>query len=89
VIIGDGSPACTSNATTGPVTLTNNTGAVELVGNSVTGPVKVTGNTGSITDIAKNSILGPLSCSANAPPPTNGGSGNVVSGPRSGQCAGL
>jgi hypothetical protein len=53
---------------------------VSLVGN-VTGttPIVVSGNT----------IVGPLTCSGNQPPPTNDGQPNTVSGPASRQCSDL
>jgi Concanavalin A-like lectin/glucanases superfamily len=34
-------------------------------------------------------ITGPLSCSGNQPPPSHGGLHNDVTGPKTGQCAGL
>jgi hypothetical protein len=53
----------------------------------VTGPVSVTGDVGGPTVIEGNKITGPLSCSGNTPPPTDGGYPNTVTGARSGQCS--
>jgi hypothetical protein len=72
----------------GPVTITGSGGAVAVAGSQVSGPVSVNGNTGS-TVVAANAIGGPLACSDNAPPPTNLGDANTVTGPSSGQCSGL
>jgi Glycosyl hydrolases family 43/Ricin-type beta-trefoil lectin domain len=79
---------------TGPVMLAGGTGvtvgdpASDCAGNTVTGPISVTGTAGPSV-IADNRITGPLACSGNEPPPSNGGFGNSVLGPRSGQCSDL
>jgi hypothetical protein len=53
----------------------------------VTGAVSVTGNVGVPTTIEGNHITGALACSGNTPAPTDGGTGNTVTGARSGQCS--
>jgi arabinogalactan endo-1,4-beta-galactosidase len=78
----------------GPVSLTGGASvtignpALDCAANEVSGSVTVTGTDGWNV-IAGNTINGPLSCSANEPPPVNNGSVNQVRGPRSGQCAGI
>jgi hexosaminidase len=62
--------------------------AGECAPSTIKGPVALQNNTGS-TIISGNRISGPLSCAGNTPAPTNAGRPNSVSGPRSGQCAGL
>ena len=62
------------NTVTGPLSLTNTTGAAS--------------NADSATpEIEGNTIRGPLSCSGNTPAPTADGHPNTVIGPKSGQCA--
>jgi large repetitive protein len=55
---------------------------------TVSGPVSITGKTGA-TVVAGNSVNGALSCSANNPAPTDGGTPNTSNGPATGQCSGL
>ncbi len=75
----------------GPISLRNVTTKLSLVGNHVTGPVSLRDNvTGSAPiSLWSNTIVGPLGCSGNQPPPTNDGQPNTVSGPVSVQCVGL
>jgi hypothetical protein len=75
----------------GPVRVSGSTTRVAIAGSTVTGPVNVVGNATGATPImiSDNRITGPLACSSNQPPPINGGLTNDVTGPRSGQCAGL
>jgi hypothetical protein len=40
-------------------------------------------------DLSANQVRGSLSCAGNRPPPINDGSGNTVSGARTGQCRAL
>jgi beta-glucosidase len=56
--------------------------------NTVTGPVKVT-NTAGLSILGGNRITGSFHCTGNVPPPTNNGAANIVTGPKSGQCAAL
>lgn len=76
---------------TGPVFLRDGTARLSLVGNHVTGPVTLVRNvTGSVPIVVSgNTIVGPLACSGNEPPPVDGGYPNTVSGPKSGQCGDL
>ena len=90
VIIGDvlyDGAACAGNTQTGAVTLSGNTGQVVLGGSTVTGAVSVTSDVGGPTVIEGNHITGALACSGNTPAPTDGGTGNTVTGARSGQCS--
>ncbi len=75
----------------GPVSLRGSTSLLSFTGNHVTGPVSVTNNVTGSTPIlvSGNTVIGPLACSGNQPPPTNGGIPNQVLGPVSGQCTGL
>ncbi|MEU4198045.1 M64 family metallopeptidase [Kribbella sp. NPDC026611] len=71
----------------GPVTADHVTRSLVAVGSTVQGPVSVTATTAAA--LAGNTIQGPLTCAANTPAPTNLEAPNLVSGPRSGQCAKL
>jgi hypothetical protein len=75
----------------GPVFLGNATTKVSLVSNHITGRVSLVDNVTGTTPIvvSGNTVVGPLACSGNQPPPTNDGQPNTVSGPKSGQCSGL
>jgi len=57
---------------------------------AVEGGASLTGNSAgtAISQVAANHIGGPLACSGNTPP-TDDNQPNTVSGPASGQCAGL
>jgi hypothetical protein len=81
----------TGTSFVGPVSVSGTTGSLVLSGNRIVGPVTLTGNTTAPTPIvvSGNRIIGPLSCSGNVPPPVDDGVPNVVTGPKSGQCAGL
>jgi hexosaminidase len=57
-------------------------------GNIILGSVRVDSTAGPSV-IGGNGILGTLACTANEPPPVNGGSANTVLGGRTGQCSGL
>lgn len=83
------SPACGGNVILGPVTLTGNSGGVELGANMIAGQVTLTGNGGPAPVVAANTIAGPLSCAANAAQPTDNGQPNTVHGPALGQCVAL
>jgi hypothetical protein len=92
VLIGDdGAPGCGTSTISGPVTLTGNTAGIQLGGNTIHGPVTLTGNSGGTAapGVEANQISGPLACSGNTPAPTDHSQPNTVSGPASGQCAGL
>jgi len=75
----------------GPLSTSGATQRVAIVDSHVTGPVSVTNSAtgGTPIVISGNRIIGPLACSGNQPPPGNGGTTNNVTGPKSGQCAGL
>lgn len=75
----------------GPVTVSRMTGQVSLTNATISGPVTLNGNNAGSTPIVlgDDTISGPLSCSGNTPPPANDAQPNAVSGPESGQCAGL
>jgi uncharacterized repeat protein (TIGR01451 family) len=95
VAVGDpGDDACPANTINGTVTLSSNHGGLDLIGNRIAKNTYVNGTSGTGpfpedigAEIEANSIGGNLSCSGNAPPPTNDGHANSVSGNRSGQCA--
>lgn len=97
VLIGDGgdSSTCTANTIKGSVTLTKNTGGVELGGNTITGSVTVSNNVApnsgsptedAATEIEGNSIGGSLTCLKNNPAPDYDGAIGTVGGQRVGQC---
>ncbi|HZM76308.1 MAG TPA: M14 family zinc carboxypeptidase [Candidatus Limnocylindrales bacterium] len=75
----------------GSVRVAGVTGAVVIAGSTVNGPVQLqdNGTTGGATLVAGNVVRGPLRCTGNAPEPVNLEFSNVVTGPRSGQCASL
>jgi hypothetical protein len=75
----------------GPLTLRDGTKQVAVIGNRVTGPVSVDRNVTAPAPIviAANTIVGPLRCAGNEPPPVNNGQPNSVTGPKSGQCRDL
>jgi hypothetical protein len=74
----------------GPVSADHVSRSVVVVASTVQGPVSVTNaSTTQPPALAGNTVNGPLTCSANAPAPTNLEAPNRVSGPRSGQCARL
>ena len=57
-------------------------------------PTSITNNNSSADDspdveVSDNTITGPLTCTGNTASVTNEGSSNTVTGPESGQCAGL
>jgi hypothetical protein len=90
----DGQPACAASTLKGGLSLGGNSGGFEVAGNAISGSAAFTGNTGTgpywqdaAPEIEGNSIGSGLSCSSNNPAPTDGGQGNKVSGPRSGQCS--
>jgi hypothetical protein len=74
IVIGDGTPGCAANTITGPVTLTNDTGGITMIGNTVDGPLSISGSSGGIV-VTGNTITGPLKLSGNT--------GSVVSSPNS------
>ncbi|WP_328324582.1 family 20 glycosylhydrolase [Kribbella sp. NBC_00382] len=86
VWIGNGE--CTPTTVRGPVSVTGTTGQVTVDSATIAGPLVLRNNTGP-TIVSGNHISGPLSCTGNSPAPTNAGRPNSVSGPKSGQCAGL
>lgn len=96
VLVGDGSPACGASTIRGRVTLTGNTGGLELGGNTISGPVRLTSNSGPGHDtgtagleVEANHIRGSLVCWRNIPAPSDGNQPNTVTGHATGQCVGL
>jgi hypothetical protein len=79
----------TGSTVTGPVRVSGTTGAAVIVTTLVTGPVQLqdNGTGGGAILLAGNVVRGPLRCTGNAPAPVNLEFSNVVTGPRSGQCA--
>lgn len=75
----------------GPVAVSEVTGNVVIIGSDVSGPVAVLANDTGFAPIvvAGNIVGGPLLCRGNTPAPVNEGLPNTVSGPATGQCAGL
>ncbi len=75
----------------GPVSVRAGTTKVLVAGNHFIGPVSMRDNVTGTMPIALsgNTIVGPLACSGNQPPPVNEGVPNTVFGPVSGQCEGL
>jgi hypothetical protein len=95
VLIGanaDDAGGCGANTIVGPLTISSNTGGIEVSSDAVTGPVMVTNNSGSgllaedgVPEFEANNVTGSLACSGNVPSLTN--QGNSATGPRSGQCS--
>jgi hypothetical protein len=91
-----GGAGCKANTILGPVSLSSNTGGVEVAGSKISGATSVTNNTGYLpvqqnnvyppTEISGNTISGSLACSGNVPAPTDGGQANKSTS-RSGQCS--
>lgn len=86
-VSGTGSLYADGATIRGPLGVTG-AGSASLSGSLVRGPVSITGVTGGVT-LSGNRIEGPLACTFNDPPPTDGGVPNEVRGPASGQCAGF
>jgi 5'-nucleotidase len=79
----------------GPLTVSGSTAGAELSGNTISGPVNVTRNAGTAPgadqgglEVESNRVSGSLSCSANSSA-SDDGAPNTVTGPATGQCAGL
>lgn len=98
VLIGDpGDDVCAANTLGSSVTLSNNTGGVEIAGNTrIGGNVSLTGNSGAgpfpedfEPEVEGNTIVGSLYCASNSPGVKNDGSTNNAGGAKTGQCAGL
>ncbi|MBV8979900.1 MAG: Ig-like domain repeat protein [Acidimicrobiia bacterium] len=97
VVIGDpGDDGCAANTLMANLTLQQNTAGVEVSNNTrITGPVSLTGNAGGTgpddasPEVEGNTITKALGCKNNKPAVTNDAQPNLVSGGRSGQCAGL
>jgi hypothetical protein len=75
---------CPANTIDGAVTLDSNQAGVELSFGHVVGAVVANANLGGTT-LSGNQIGGKLTCTANVPPPVNGGVANAVAGARFGQ----
>jgi hypothetical protein len=93
VLVGDpGDSGCAANSLRA-VALSSNGAGVELGQNTISGNVSLTGNRGggpypedASPSVEANRIQGTLACSGNAPPATNNGKPNTVTGTRSGEC---
>ncbi|MGH3682004.1 MAG: hypothetical protein ACRDT2_17350, partial [Natronosporangium sp.] len=88
---GAGSVELRDSTLVGSISVIRSTERVVLAGNRITGAVSLVANTTGDEPIlvSGNRVVGALSCSGNQPPPSNDGVPNEVTGPRSGQCAGL
>jgi hypothetical protein len=94
VLIGadrDAGTDCPGNTFDAPVSLSGNTGGLEVSGNTLNAPVSISGNSGSgllpgqaVPEFADNRVRGPLSCSGNTPTLVH--PGTTADGPTSGQC---
>jgi hypothetical protein len=75
----------------GSVSISGSTTRVAVAHSRVDGPLRLRGNSTGSTAIVvtDNTVDGPLTCSGNQPAPINYGEPNTVTGPTSGQCAGL
>jgi hypothetical protein len=75
----------------GPTSLRKGTTLVAMIGNHITRAVSLVRNVTAPTPIvvAGNTVVGPLACTGNEPPPVNNGQPNTVIGPVSGQCRSL
>lgn len=80
----------TSTDVGGPVSVIGGTGEIALDHLTVEGPLRVTGNDTAPVPIvvSANTVAGTLTCTGNAPVPTDLGWANTVSGRTSGQCGG-
>ena len=76
--IGDPATGCTGNRVAGSVSLTSNQGGLTLGANLVSGSVTVSYNTVGTPVVKANTVGGTLSCTGNAPPPTNAGQPNTA-----------
>lgn len=93
-VSGARSVAICGSRIAGAVTISGTVGLVQVgdvaqncAGNAIAGGMSVTG--GDVDRLAGNTINGRLSCGGNASVPIDGGVQNVVTGPRTGQCADL
>lgn len=90
VVVGDPTIACAGNSMVGGLTLSNNQSGVTASKNSkIGGSLILSTNVGGPHRIEANKVFGSLGCSGNNLPPTNSGQPNIVTGSRSGQCAGF
>ena len=99
VLIGDNGDdgfSCGGNVLRGTLTLSGNTGQLELGGNQISGGATISTTSGaeptvenSITEIEGNQISGQLSCTNNSPAPVDDGSPNHTTGGATGQCGAL
>ncbi|HEX3540315.1 MAG TPA: DUF11 domain-containing protein [Acidimicrobiales bacterium] len=95
LIANPGDDLCLGNKINGAVSLTSNTGGVEVSHNVIVGgSMYLRNNTGggpfaedNSPEIEANQLSGSLICSGNSPAPTNDGQPNTVTGARTGQCA--
>jgi hypothetical protein len=76
---------------TGPVSVEGGSTRVAVSGTRVVGPLRIAGNSTGGTPIVLTgtTVIGPLACTGNSPAPVNLGRTNSVTGPATGQCAGM
>lgn len=77
--IGDLAAGCAGNRVAGGVSVTGNTGGSTLGANIVAGAMTVDNNSVGQVLIKANNVDGTLSCTGNAPAPSNGGATNTAS----------
>jgi 5'-nucleotidase len=74
----------------GTLTLTGNTGGLDLASITLSGLAYVQNNTGTApVTVSGNAINGSLYCTGNTPPPGDNGTVSTVAGTATGQCAAL
>jgi hypothetical protein len=92
VVLGDpGDDLCAGNRIGAAVTLSSNSGGLEVESNTLSANLNVYSTSGigpfpedNAPEIESNTISGALSCGSNSPPPVNESHNNSVSGSRSG-----
>jgi hypothetical protein len=92
--VGDDDSGCAGNSIGGSLTVTGNQGGAEVFGNTIGGSVSVKNNLGAspladaAPEVEGNTVIGPISCLGNTPPPVDDGLVNRAAA-KLGQCAGL
>jgi alpha-tubulin suppressor-like RCC1 family protein len=89
VVIGDPDSGCRPDTVSGPVTVDDDSGGIQLYADSIMGPLTVNDDTDVGALIEANYITGNLECTSDSPPPTDDGLPNNVSGSLTGLCASL
>jgi uncharacterized repeat protein (TIGR01451 family) len=91
----DDAPVCAGNTLSGSLTLSGNTGGIEVYKNTIAGGTNVSNNTATspvadgTPEIEGNRIGGSLICNGNTPPPATDGQTNRTTGAKLGQCTSL